>query len=391
MRKWKFKYVLLLLIVCSHIACKKTYAPPETNVNHLFLVVDGLINTSAASVSSIKLTRSQTLSDTVPEIPEKGATVSIRAVGGGSYSLTDTGSNGVYTSDSLTLDNSRQYILAITTSDGKKYETDPVTPRVAPPIDSVSWTLGYDGAADTDAVNIYVNTQDPTNKSRFYRWDFTETWEYQATYKIFYTLINYEALYVSDSTQHPWYCWRSANSTNILLGSSAGLSADVISEAPIARIYKNDPRMDIKYSILVRQYVLESPAYDYWLLVQKTSQSLGGLFDIQPAQFIGNVHSLDAPGESVYGWVSASAAQEKRIFISHADLPDWKSVSTLYCPKLVNPPDRPEDLYYYKGFDPNFTFFGLDQSTPPNQLLVPTDCIDCRRQGGSTTKPPFWQ
>ena len=76
---WKeiVKYALIFFAVCIVTDCRKSYAPPEVNYNHLFLTVDGLINITPNSISSIKLTRSQNLSDTIASIPELGATVNI--------------------------------------------------------------------------------------------------------------------------------------------------------------------------------------------------------------------------------------------------------------------------------------------------------------------------
>jgi hypothetical protein len=402
MGKEVVKYILIFFTVSMVADCRKSYAPPEINYNHLYLTVDGFINTTPNSISSIKLTRSQKLSDTVPSIPERGATVNIINTAGIIYPLTDTGSNGVYVSTLLTLDPGQQYVLSVTTKDGNQYASDPLTSKQTPPIDSVYWTLGMDGATGLQAVNIFLNTHDPSNNTGLYRWDFTETWEHQSLYNTTYLVRNKKIVNDNDSSQHAWACWTSASSTNILLGSSASLSTDVILQAPIARIYQNDARMDIRYSILVRQYAIDASTYDYWSLVQKQSETLGGLFDIQPAQLTGNMHNQKIPAEPVYGYVSASTVQEKRIFISNEQLPGWKSVPTQNCDQIAYFPDTPQqsDLFTYYNTDPNFTFFkfGFIQSNLPGggqigplQFLITPACIDCTFQGGSTVKPPFWQ
>ena len=139
---------------------------------------------------------------------------------------------------------------------------------------------------------------------------------------------------------------------------------------------------------------MDSSAYDYWLLVQRQSETLGGLFDIQPAQLIGNIHNLKAPAEPVYGYVSASGVQQQRIFISNQDLPGWKSVPTQTCNQDVFTPEPSlnQDINDYLIIDPNFTFFhyDVDSNGVPVQILITPACIDCRFQGGSTVKPPFW-
>jgi hypothetical protein len=393
-RKGIILYVLFFLTVSVLVNCRKSYTPPEINVNHMFLSVDGIINTSSGNVSTFRLTRSQKLTDTVP-IPERGAAVTIKDGTGASYPLTDTGSNGVYVSNPLTLNPYQHYELSIVTADGNQYSSDPVTPKLTPSIDTLNWTLGFDSAANIQAVNIYVNTHDPSNKTRFYRWDFIETWTHEPIYRTFYLIKQDTNIVYSDSTEHNWHCWNSAGSTNILLGSSSGLSADIISQAPITRIYQNDPRLDVKYSILVRQYALDDSAYDYWLQVQKQSQTLGGLFDVIPAQLVGNMHSLSNPSEPVYGYVSASTVQQQRIFIGNGDLPGWKSTPAQTCTKteFVTDPDLYQSPTHYYNPDPNFTFFeyGYDPHFGDIQILITPACLDCTYQGGTTVKPPFWQ
>src|SRR4030095_9484524 len=104
-----------------------------------------------------------------------------------------------------------------------------------------------------------------------------------------------------------------------------------ISQVRIANFLKDEPKLDIKYSALVRQYPLDAEAYKYWLTVQKNSQSLGGLFDLQPSQITGNIHGVTNPNDPVFGYISASSVQEQRIFISNRSLPDWKSNFAISC------------------------------------------------------------
>src|SRR3982751_5109061 len=188
MLKTVFRCGLIGMMLFGFPRCRKSYTPQEINANHLFLSVDGLINTGSGTVSTFKLTRSQNLSDTVPFIAERGAAVYIKSLTGSSYPLVDTGSNGIYVSSTITLDPSQKYILSIATADGRQYASDQVTSKPTPPIDSITWTLGFDSVANTEAVNIYANTHDPSNGTRFYRWDFVETWTHEPLYRTFYLI-----------------------------------------------------------------------------------------------------------------------------------------------------------------------------------------------------------
>ena len=89
------------------------------------------------------------------------------------YPLTEQ-SAGTYVADTLTLSATTQYRLRITTSEGQQYLSSYVQYKPTPPIDSVSWTYSSSG------VQLYVNTHDPANATRYYQWEYGETWEYNS-------------------------------------------------------------------------------------------------------------------------------------------------------------------------------------------------------------------
>ncbi len=328
----RMKYILILLLAMTISTCRKPYNPPAITASNHYLAIDGFINTGSNASSSFILTRSRNLTDTVTNIPELNAHVFIQGSNGSTYPLVDTASIGVYAGPSLNLDITQNYQLAVTTSDGNKYLSDFVTAKTAPPIDSVTWELLMDDpTTGAQAVRIYVNGHDPTNSTHYYRWDYLETYEhvsiFDSPWGVADGLIYPLPVGVSTHT-----CWTTSHSDDILLGSSVALSKDVISHAQLANFPQNDPRMDIEYSILVRQYPLTLDAYNYWSTVQKNSQSLGGLFDLQPSQTTGNIHGVTNPKDPVLGYVSASSVQEQRIFISNKSLPGWQSNPRLFMP-----------------------------------------------------------
>jgi hypothetical protein len=46
------------------------------------------------------------------------------------------------------------------------------------PIDSITWKQKLD--SPNKAVTVFVHAHDPQNKTLFYRWDYVETWQYEA-------------------------------------------------------------------------------------------------------------------------------------------------------------------------------------------------------------------
>ena len=384
-------FIVVTAILTVNIMCRKSYEPPEIKASNHFLAIDGFINTSAGGVSVFTLSRSLSLTDSLTELPEPYADVMIAGSTGSSYHLKDIGSNGVYVSDPLNLDPSQKYHLFVTTKEGNKYQSDPVTAKSAAPIDSLSWEQVNDPVAQADVVRVYVNTHDSTNQSRYYRWDYTETFQHKSFYQS-YWLVNDQNKISSindPATESTHDCWTTQNSTSILLGTSITLSQDVISQLKIAEFKQNDPKLDIRYSMNVRQYPLDLEAYHYWLTVQQNSQSLGGLFDLQPSQIRGNIHGITNPADPVLGYVSASSVTEKRIYIDNHFLTSWKSNLSYYCPIKIIPTD-PLNTLVWNFPDTAYTVYYFTGGPPPDLVIAFKNCIDCRYQGGTNLEPDYW-
>ena len=383
------KYVLILVTTINLLMCRKAYNPPAIKAGNHFVAVDGFVNTGANSSSSFTISRSRNLSDSITDIPELNANVVIESSNGSSFPLTDNAGNGVYMSDQLNLDNSQNYRLAVTTRDGNRYESDFVTPKIAPPIDSITWELIDDPTTGAQAVRIYVNAHDPTSGTQYYRWDYLETWEHISALESPWLESN-GLIYPLNFPENTHICWSTEHSKNILLGSSVALSEDVISHSLLADIPQNSPKMDIKYSILVRQYPLTFDAYNYWLTVQHNSQTLGGLFDLQPSQIIGNIHGITNPNDPVLGYVSASSVQEQRIFISNKSLTGWQSNPAYACTTRSLPTD-PLNLLVYNYADTSYAPYHFEGDLIVFLVVAPKSCMYCTYQGGVNVKPSFWQ
>src|SRR4030095_639719 len=153
-----------------------------------FVAADGFINTTPERSTTIILTRSLNLLDSLTDLPELHAQVLAVSANGAMFPLTDTGANGIYVSAPLSLNPDQKYQISITTIDGNKYLSDLVTPKTSPPIDSLNWELVDDPTVGTPVVNVYVNAHDPTNNTRYYRWDYLETWQHESTYETFWGL-----------------------------------------------------------------------------------------------------------------------------------------------------------------------------------------------------------
>jgi Domain of unknown function (DUF4249) len=377
------KYFNLLLPCCLSALvlsnCKVPYDPPLKATDTDALIVEGYID--GAAPVTFRLSRSRILSpgDTSSRRYELGAQVSIEDDHQNTYPLTETG-NGFYGDTTvLNLDASHQYRIHIFTSGGREYLSDLVSFKQSPAIDTIAWKLKDDG------VQTFLNTHDPKNSTIYYRWEYSETWEIHAEY---ISILRYvpDSNTVVPRSDRVFACWRSDNSTNIYLGSSAKLASDVINEMPLAYIAPHDKKLSVLYSIWVKQYALDLNGYNYWLAIRNNTERVGSIFDPQPNETTGNVHCVTDPAEKVVGYIGAGNSYEKRTFINNRSLPTtWNP--TPDCPLRVVP-NNPDSIKYYFGgqYDPIVSIqlaFGLSYSASYK------DCVDCTLSG-TNIKPSFW-
>jgi hypothetical protein len=234
-------------------SCVDPYRPPAISAPNTFLVVDGFLN--GLGVSSVRLTRTQNLSDGKKTTIETKATVKVEGEKGGSQTFVDKG-DGTYTLAAGGLLFGQKYRLSIKTLAGRNYVSDYITIKQTPKIDDVSWK------AQDQGIQFYVSTHDQTNNTKYYRWEYEDIWEF---YSGFYSRVEYlkkEFIYRQADINH---CWGSGKSTGIFVGSTTQLTEDVINKFPILFVSNSSSnRLKVRYSVLVKQYALTAEAFEYW-------------------------------------------------------------------------------------------------------------------------------
>jgi len=362
------------MCVCGFSAgCKEAYTPPQIKSSPNYLVVDGVL--TSGDSTKIKLSRTRNLNDSLKQSPETGARVEVIGEGSDSYTLSET-TSGVYWINYLSLNASEKYRLRISTSDGKLYESDDVVVKQTPEIDSVNWI------GNSDGLQLYVNTHDQSNNTRYYRWEYIETWEYHAAFDSYYTYTGGK-LQPRPPNDHTYKCWHTQNSTELVLASSAGLSQDIIYRNPVIFIPRGSEKVTVQYSILVKQFALTKESYEYWESLKKSSELTGGIFDPLPSQLIGNMHCISNPDEKALGYIAASSLTEKRIFIRNSDAGPWPLQGS-DCPEIVIPPDSVD---YYFG---SHIYYPISNHGLTDYSGSYATCTDCSLLGGTLIKPIFW-
>lgn len=347
--------VFLLMQLCV-MSCIEPFNPPEVEQVASYLVVDGFFNT-ANSASTIRLSRTVNLSDNNTIVPERNASVVVERERGGQYMFKET-TDGVYSYPPEFLGEQENYRLKITTQNGRVYVSDFTTAKISPPIDSIVYEVVQNG----EAVQLNVNTQDRSGKTRFYRWELTETWEYTAALvSQFYRELN--------------RCWKKNESRRIVIGSTIKLREDILQNAGIATLPVSSNKFLIKYHAFVKQYAITQEAYQYWQALEKTTEGTGSVFDPLPSLVKGNIYCETDSKEVVFGFFSAGAVAEKEVFLM---------------PRLGTYP-----ICYPKQFlltkeelgNSGLMEIGMDGE---KYIVADKECVDCRLQGGTLDKPTFW-
>ncbi len=358
--------------------CLQPFQPPEAGGGRGLLVVDGFLNLGG-DTTLIRLSRTQNLTEGEDPPAEERAQVSIEGDRGTSYRLTEA-AGGRYLLLNTVPDAGQQYRLRVRTARGQEYLSEYVPVKVTPPIDSITWRAGGEG------VQVFVNTHDPLANTRFYRWEFSETWEFSTPFSLLYTYRKGIREYPGEVTGR---CWTGASSRNVILGSSARLSEDIIYQYPVTLVVPSSPKHRIRYSILVKQYALTQQGYDYWQNLKRNTENLGTLFDPQPSQVSGNIRSVSNPDEPVLGFFSAYSTQQKRIFITRNELPsDWRRITgyeSCFPPDTIRLSEYPQE----RLMGMTFPVVGELPITDPGYVTTSVFCADCRTVG-TNKPPPYW-
>ncbi len=369
--------------------CKKPYTPPAVKTSVNYLVVEGVINAGQDS-TIINLSRTVSISGKIGSNAELGARVIVEGDQNATYPLFDTG-KGRYASPALNIDAAHKYRVHVFTMDSKEYVSDYESVKPTPAIDSIGF------AQQNTGIQLYLNSHDPNNNTRYYRWEYNETWQFHAKYDGAF-ITDGKQLHFRTPEQQIYKCFGNDTSSTILLGSTAALAKDVIYQAPLTQISSASEKLETRYSILVRQYALTPQGYSFYQNLKKNTEQLGSIFSAEPSEVAGNVHCVTSPSEPVIGFVSVTNVQEKRIFIDNSQLPqNWFPSYPYSCTldSLLLCHNSCQDDVALFLIPLGSTEIATDAITDKYGTLLGylasgRECADCTIRG-TTKQPAFWK
>ena len=322
------------------------------------LVVDALISDQPENYY-VYLSYSSTSLKGYEDEELTGAEVFVTDDEGIRYDFSDAGS-GTYESNPFNFQGQagRTYQLHIRTPDGKEYASLEETLQPVPEVDSIFarhenrpriTIIGSE--IDNWGMQTYVTTGSGGDEPGFYKWDWEETYEFQAP------LADPMALTL------PPICYQSGGPARYLnIASSADFTEDKIVGHPINFISKSTYKLQMRYSLLLTQYSLTERVFNFWDNVKSQEESGGSVFAPPPSPIPGNMYNVNDEQEGVLGIFQVSAVRRERFFLPRNQVPA----------RPGGPPG---------GFG----------ECGPAATELPDFCFDCSLIRGVTTdRPPFW-
>jgi hypothetical protein len=395
-------YSLLLL------SCVEEFVPENTPIENQLLVVDALV-TDEVKKQQVRLWKTANIGPKEEPVPETGAQVVIVENDSNTFVLNEI-APGVYESVRAWGVQSRQtYRLQITRSNGRSYLSDNVTAPPPSNIERVQAVAGKDDQGEP-GMAILVSSNDPSQNSKFYRYEYTEAYKIIAPeWSAFeFDVINreyptYEVGFKLNENNRET-CYGSGRSTNILQFSTSALAEDRVVDYPLRFIPQSSYTIGHRYTIEVSQYVQTPDAYTFseQLKEQEGGQSL--LSTVQPGFLQGNVRSETDKNERVVGYFDVRTLERQRIWVNYAELFPGEALPpyAVNCQVVLSPPlyslgahqmgvqtsplIEAIDAHTITYVAENTEFSDIHESP---FYVVKAECGDCRLLG-SEIKPDFW-
>ena len=403
-----------IIILMTSISCVDEI-PLETESFESVLVVEATI-TDEDIQQEILLSRSYML-DSIP-VKESGATVVVTDDASNSYAFTETEPGNYRSQTAFAAQPNRNYKLSISTSDGNQYSSTEMQLTQPTSIDNLYVERDFNENG-IEGVSVYVDSDDPTENSKFYRH------EYEETYKIIAPLYSPIEM-ISNGVEFPilvadqpnlsstqelidflvttqlrpeqqQICYNTIKSNTIITINTNDLLEDRLDKYRIRFIGRDNSEIMYRYSILVRQYVQSLEAHTFYETLKTQSLSENVFSETQPGFLVGNVFPQSNINKKVIGFFEVTSVDAKRIFYNYSDLFLGEELPPYYitCDNFFEPVILTKDLAgnwtgspLVQALNDGFQYYD-NQGELPYRLVLNV-CGDCTNIGDNTV-PDFWE
>ena len=384
------RFLILMILGILGQSCTEPF-PIKTRNFESILVVQATL-TDENIQHQVLLSRSYELEGGGPKF-ESNAQVTVRDDAQNTYNFQESLPGTYISTQAFAAQPGRTYRLFVNTADGHSYSSTGEQLPQSVPIDTL-YAEKKTNVDNVEGVGFFVDSQDPTGKSKYYRYTYEETYKVIAPYWTSQELIivsdNPPELELVRRETEARNCYKTQVSTNIVLANTSGYAQNRIVHFPVRFIPSDDYMLRNRYSILVKQYTQSVEAHNYLKTLAEFSGSESPFTENQPGFIDGNITSDQDMNEKVIGFFEISSLSTKRAFINFRDIfkeerypnyPFGCQIDTL--PSMERP-----SIYEAVKYD-NWLYAG---SLPPPRngyLMVYKPCGDCTFWADNQ-KPDFW-
>jgi hypothetical protein len=381
--------VFIFLAAALLHGCIDHYFPDDLEYEHM-LFIEARITDDPGVVPYVMFKHTSSLSGNNPWDPwddpslnTSGATIYIENSQGERWYFTEQGSGWSsyhLTDPDFAIQEGESYMLYIETEDGHIFESQYEKYLPSPPVEEISyihetWETDETGEA-TDGYHFYISTSSEDEEPLYLRWSLDATYSYMVPYIASWYWTGSALI---DTTNYGLrLCYKDENIDGIYTGTSEGMAINRVADAPLHGVSRIGDRLQIQYSLHVKQARINSSAYRFWNDLKSLLYETGGLYETVPFRITGNISCVSHDDISVAGLFEVAGVSETRTFVSPQG--DIRVVTDRCVPDTI------------RSFEWNQLPAGSwIMGEPPDYITADTKCFDCTVKGGYTSTPPFWE
>ena len=287
----------------------------------------------------------------------------------------------------------RQYRLHVSVPmTGKNYVSEWRSPQMAPIIEDITFEIG-----ETDNPVLRrpdgkarVSMRAADGASRYFRWDYEEEWMYHALFYIRYFYDPDTGEFMPETDGDPTYwCWTKSSSTEAQIAIAIGDEQNQIKDHVFMNFNTGkDDKFVRKFGVHIIARGISEECYQYLHTLEMNSNSSGDLFMPNPSELRGNILCEEDPDELVLGFIEVSRSSDRYGFVPN-DVGAYRDRGDSDPEALIDLPVAEQPEYYSQGWRQ------IDYVTPEGggryMGWAKPEWCDCRKIGGSTVRPPYWE
>ncbi|MEP3387294.1 MAG: DUF4249 domain-containing protein [Reichenbachiella sp.] len=383
--------IIVIILLLALIGCVEPYDFGVTETVEVMVIDAQLTNEQKAHRVELSLSRAID-----SESPSKVAGAEVRFIEDGNteINLIETEAGVYETASTISGKSGSSYVLSITLANGTTYQSTPQVLAAPVAIDSVYGKYlelpSEENGEVLKGMQFFIDTHDETSEVSYFRYEYLEDFEIKVPYP---SGIEW---YPSTQTYGPraediGTCYGNGQNQSLIIASTSGLSENRLSEFPIQMVSVDDPQLEHRYALTVRQYMLSASAYQYYKNLLENNESSGSFFDKQKGTIAGNIFNQNNPAEPVLGFFEVAGVSSVTDFFISSDFRSQGFISN-YDLRNCNPQTAVDTVQINTLNNELMSAYNIVEfpvTVPNGAIIVLVPCSDCRIYADNK-KPDYW-